>query len=256
MSSCESTSQSSTHFSTRQFYWGESFFKKPKIQAKQDVQFFIVRYAFLTHLVKRVCAVGSGKDKKKRIRRTREEIDMDEQFSAAGRRKTKKRRTSWDKHVRPVVRLNFVWHYERLKIINAVADELDVTTEAFIRQAVYSRCVMEKQSSYSTCTTYKRVLSGRYFQRADVQALSWRWREPNIELADEVAQKIGLDLKTFIDLAVYEHAVHFAENGEMKSILRKIARYLDSIKDDPEYGDWAKTYIAHNPDFVDLHSGY
>jgi hypothetical protein len=199
--------------------------------------------------------VGSGKDKKKRIRRTREDIESNEQSSTAGRRETRKWSTSWDKHARPVVRLNFVWHYQRLKIINAVADKLDVTTEAFIRQAVYTRCVMEKQSAYSTRTNYKRVLSGRYFQRADVEALSWRWREPNIKLAEEVAQKLGIDLKTFIDLAVYEQAVYFAEKGEIKDILGKIARYLNYIKDDPKYGDWAKTYIANNPDFVDVHSG-
>ena len=189
--------------------------------------------------------------KKKRIRRTREEIEADEQFSAAGRRETKKLCTSLDRFLKPVVRFNFIWHVDRLKIIESVADELDVGTEAFIRQAAYLRAIAESQNDCPVVSKYKRVLSNRYYRRWDVVPLSWRWRKPNVEFVEKAAAKLEVDFKTFVDLATYDQAVQIAQKAELNEIVRRAAYYVDSIKDDPDFGEWAMEFIAANPDFVE-----
>lgn len=181
--------------------------------------------------------------KKKRIRRTNEEIDADRMCSAAGRREMKKWETLWDKHGRPVVRLNLAWQYLRLRFVRSVAKMLDVSLEAFVRMAAYERAVKVLAEGSTEQITYKRVLSDRYRKRADIEYLDWRWREPHLELVDKAATKADTDFKTFIDVAAYERAVQIVRTEadgipERKKILDDLNFYLDCIKDDDTDGAW------------------
>lgn len=176
------------------------------------------------------------KKARKRTRRTKEEIELDEQDSPEARRESRKRMTAFDKTFRPIKRMKTAWQYLRLRFVNKVAHHVDIPLESFVRNAVCERAMSVLAGESTARMTYKRVLSNRYKKRIDIEFLDWRWREDLLSLAEDAARDVGTDLATFVDVATYEHAVRivrFYEQyvGQCGEASDALALYLDFVKD-------------------------
>lgn len=112
-----------------------------------------------------------------------------------------------------LVRINFLWHYQRLRLVKEVAKKAGVPWQTFIKVTVFMRSLAILADGAGQKPQFERQVS-RLHKRADLEEANFRWQNDKVEMVKRAAALIDTDYRTLIEDCAYRAAKEIHDKSE------------------------------------------